>query len=72
MNNNNNEEIPTGYDLFLGFLQIYDLMLNLNQVSNDILLQELQKQDKEYLSKIIEQNNKIIKLLENKNKDDKV
>lgn len=72
MNSNNNEEIPTGYDLFLGFLQIYDLMLNLNQVSNDILLQELQKQDKEYLSKIIEQNNKIIKLLENKNKDDKV
>lgn len=72
MNSNNNEEIPTGYELFLGFLQIYDLMLNLNQVSNDILLQELQKQDKEYLSKIIEQNNKIIKLLENKNKNDKV
>lgn len=72
MNSNNNEELPTGYELFLGFLQIYDLLLNLNQVSNDILLQELQKQDKEYLSKIIEQNNKIIKLLQNKNKNDKV
>ena len=67
-----NNNLPSEYDLFLGFLQIYDLLLNLNQVSNDILLQELQKQDKEYLSKIVEQNNKIIKLLENKNKDDKV
>lgn len=72
MNSNNNEEIPTGYELFLGFLQIYDLMLNLNQTSNDTILKELQKQNKEYLERIIEQNNKIIKLLENKNKDDKV
>lgn len=59
----NNNEIPNNYDLVIGFLQVFDLLLNINQVSNDVLLKELQKQDKEYLSKIIEQNEEIIKLL---------
>lgn len=54
---------PSDYDLIIGFLQVFDVILNLNQVSNDVLLKELQKQDKEYLSKIIEQNEEIIKLL---------
>lgn len=62
-----NEEI-TNYDLALGFLQVFDVILNISQVSNDVLLKELQKQDKEYLDKIIEQNERIIKLLEEKNK----
>lgn len=65
-------DIPSQFDLFIGFAQIYSLLLNLNQTSNDTILQELQRQNKEYLERIIEQNNKIIKLLENKNKDDKV
>lgn len=52
----NNNSLPSEYDLFLGFLQIYDLLLNLNQTSNDTIMQELQKQNKEYLSKIISQN----------------
>ena len=59
----NNNSLPNEYDLFLGFLQIYDLLLNLNQTSNDTIMQELQKQNKEYLSKIINQNEEIIKLL---------
>lgn len=59
----NNNEIPNNYDLIIGFLQVFDVILNLNQVSNDVLLKELQKQDKEYLSKIIKQNEEIIKLL---------
>lgn len=59
----NNNSLPSEYDLFLGFLQIYDLLLNLNQTSNDTIMQELQKQNKEYLSKIINQNEEIIKLL---------
>lgn len=59
----NNNSLPSEYDLFLGFLQIYDLLLNLNQTSNDTIMQELQKQNKEYLSKIISQNEEIIKLL---------
>lgn len=60
-------DIPSQFDLFIGFAQIYSLLLNLNQTSNDTILKELQKQNKEYLERIIEQNNKIIKLLENKN-----
>lgn len=62
----NNNEIPNNYDLVIGFLQVFDLLLNINQVSNDVLLKELQKQNKEYLEKIIEQNNKIIELLKDK------
>lgn len=74
MNNNRNKNLPSEYDLFLGFLQIYDLLLNLNQTSNDAIMQhllkqdevldnqtnELQKQTNIYLKKIIEQNIEII------------
>lgn len=65
MNINDNQ--PSQFDLFIGFAQIYSLLLNLNQTSNDTILQELQRQNREYLEKIIEQNEKIISLLENKN-----
>lgn len=57
------DNIPNNYDLVLGLLQVFDVLLNMSQVSNDVLLKELQKQDKEYLEKIIEQNEEIIKLL---------
>lgn len=60
------EENINDYNLLLGLLQVYDLFLNLNQVSNDTILKELQNQDKIYLEKIIEQNNEIIKLLNKK------
>ena len=53
----------TNYDLAIGFLQVFDLILNISQTSNDVLFQELQKQNKEYLEKIIKQNNEIIELL---------
>lgn len=62
-NNVDNEENINDYNLLLGLLQVYDLFLNLNQVSNDTILKELQNQDKVYLKKIIEQNEEIIKLL---------
>ena len=65
-NNVNNGENISDYNLLLGLLQVYDLFLNLNQVSNDTILKELQNQDKIYLEKIIEQNNEIIKLLKKK------
>lgn len=65
-NNVDNEENINDYNLLLGLLQVYDLFLNLNQVSNDTILKELQNQDKIYLEKIIEQNNEIIKLLKKK------
>lgn len=60
------EENISDYNLLLGLLQVYDLFLNLNQVSNDTILKELQNQDKIYLEKIIEQNKEIIKLLKKK------
>ena len=62
-NNVDNEENINDYNLLLGLLQVYDLFLNLNQVSNNTILKELQNQDKIYLEKIIEQNEEIIKLL---------
>lgn len=53
--------------------QLVDFQMNVSQLSNDVLMKELQKQDKildeqtqVYLKTIIEQNNKIIELLENK------
>lgn len=70
---------PSNYDLAIGFLQVFDLLLNLSQVSNDDILKELQHQNNDYLERIIEGNNliveqnrellrnhsKIIRLLEN-------
>ena len=44
-------------------LQIYSIDLIIRDYKNTDLMQELQKQDSDYLEKIIEQNNEIIKLL---------
>ena len=60
------DELPSNYDLALDFLQIFNIILNISQVSNDVLFKELQKQNKEYLQKIISQNEEIIKLLKSK------
>jgi hypothetical protein len=45
-----------------------DYNLNVTQTSNDVLFKEIQKQNKEYLEKIIKQNEEIIKLLKDGNK----
>ena len=44
--------------------QFLDLVLLLRDASNNEILDSLNKQNSEFLSKIIEQNEKIIKLLE--------
>lgn len=44
-------------------LQITGLQNDLSQSSNDDLMRELQKQDKSYLDKIIENQNKILGIL---------
>jgi len=44
-------------------LQIYSLIIIMQDFNNTDLMQELQKQDKEYLEKIIQQNEEIIRLL---------
>lgn len=54
------------YELLFGFLQVIDLILNVSQTSNDELMKELQEQDRKYLSKLIKQNEEIIKLLKEK------
>lgn len=44
-------------------LQVESYEQNLKQTSNDDLLNELQKQDQEYLDKILDNQDKIINLL---------
>ena len=44
-------------------LQALSLQILFQDFNNTDLMQELQKQDKEYLEKIIEQNNQIIAIL---------
>ena len=55
---------------FLDILTIFSVMLqvvgyknDIGQSSNDDLMRELQKQDKRYLDKIIENQNKILEKL---------
>ena len=55
---------------FLDVLAIFSVMLqvvgyknDISQSSNDDLMRELQKQDKSYLDKIIENQNKILEKL---------
>lgn len=45
-------------------LQVYSVMILMQDFKNSDLMQELQYQDRNYLEKIIKQNNKIIELLE--------
>lgn len=49
-------------------LQLYSIILLLQDYNNSDLMQELQKQDSEYLEKIIQQNNEIINLLKERRK----
>ena len=44
-------------------LQVYNLVLLMQDFNNKDLMNELQKQDSEYLEKIIRQNKEIISLL---------
>lgn len=45
-------QTPNSYDLAVGFLQVFDVLLNVSQVSNDVLLKELQHQNADYLESI--------------------
>ena len=48
-------------------LQALSLQILFRDYNNSDLMQELQNQDEKYLKKIIEQNEKIISLLEERN-----
>lgn len=73
------EEFFNKWAIITGILQILDLNLNISQTSNDVLMKELQEQDKVmekqskelqkqtnmYLKEIIQQNKEILKILKN-------
>ena len=50
-------------------LQLYSVMLLIQDFNNTDLMQELQNQDNNYLKKIIEQNEEIISLLRKEESD---
>lgn len=56
-----NNQNPSSYDLAVGFLQVFDLLLNASQTSNDELMKELQHQNSDYLEKFLHDIDTIIK-----------
>ena len=58
-------------DLTSLILQVYSVMILMQDFKNSDLMQELQYQDRNYLEKIINQNNKIIELLERREYSEK-
>lgn len=54
MNNNfNNNNQVTMFEMVMGFLTVFNTILNTNQTSNDELFKELQHQNKDYLENIV-------------------
>ena len=66
MNNQNNLSGLDALTVFSVILQIMGYQQNLEQTTNDALLSELQRQDSEYLDRIIENQNKILELLQDR------
>ena len=65
-NNGNNLDFLDMLTILSAMLQIMGCRNDMSQSSNDDLMKELQRQDKAYLEKIIENENKILSILENK------
>ena len=65
-NNGNNLDFLDVLTILSVMLQIMGYQNDMSQSSNDDLMRELQRQDKAYLDKIIENQNKILSILENK------
>ena len=59
-----------GIDISSLILQMLSLDLLFKDFNNSDLMQELQRQDSEYLEKIIKQNKEIIALLERRGEDE--
>ena len=57
--NNYNQDNPSNYDLVIGFLQVFDLLLNVSQSSNDDIMKELQHQNSDYLEALRDKLSKI-------------
>ena len=63
MNNGNNLDFLDVLTILSVMLQIMGYQNDMSQSSNDDLMKELQRQDKAYLEKIIENQNKILEKL---------
>lgn len=59
-----NEQFFDSLAIYTALLQIMTVIQTSEDSTNSELMNELQKQDREYLEKIMEQNNKIISMLE--------
>lgn len=62
-NRNNNISFMDALTMFSVMLQVQNYQSDLKAASNDDLMEELQKQDKAYLEKIIENQNRILEKL---------
>lgn len=61
--NNNNLDFLDILTLFSVMLQVAGYKNDISQSSNDDLMRELQTQDRNYLDRIIENQNEILKIL---------
>ena len=67
MNNDLNNNLVLIYlNTLANITQLESYKLLQRDLNNTDLMQELQKQDKEYLEKIIQQNNEILSILKGK------
>jgi hypothetical protein len=64
-NNNNNLNFLDVLTVFSVMLQVMGYQNDMSQSSNDDLMRALQEQDRTYLEKIIENQNKILEKLDN-------
>lgn len=53
MNNNSDNQI-TMFEMVMGFLTVFNTMLNTKQTSNDTIFKELQHQNTDYLENILQ------------------
>lgn len=60
---NRNEQFYDNLALYATALQMIDVFLLLGEASNNDIMEALQQQNKEYMEKIIDQNNRILRIL---------
>lgn len=63
---NRNEQFFDNLALYAAALQMIDVFLLLGEASNNDIMEALQQQNKEYMEKIIDQNNRILRILSEK------
>ena len=61
-----NEQFYDNLALYATELQMINLLLIVGNVSNNDIMEALQQENKEYMEKIIDQNNRILRILSEK------